>query len=80
MLEDAESADEQTAAAIKANLAAAYYQRGMAKLGDGDLGGAEEDFGRSTEAAENGYAQHGPGPRRRRARRHERRGGPCSTR
>lgn len=59
MLEDAESADEQTAAAIKADLAAAYYQRGMAKLGDSDLGGAEEDFDRSTEAAENGYAQLG---------------------
>jgi tetratricopeptide (TPR) repeat protein len=56
MLEGIEPGDEEAAAAVKANLAAAYYQRGMTRLGDGDLAGAEGDFARSTKAASNDYA------------------------
>ena len=59
MLQRVKSADEQTAASLAANLAAAYYQRGIAKLADGDLAGADEDFARSTQAAANDYAQLG---------------------
>ena len=59
MLKRAASADGETAAALRVNLAAAYYQRGMAKLADGDLAGAAEDFARSTQAAANDYARMG---------------------
>jgi len=59
MLEQAKSKDEETAASLKANLAAAYYQRGMAKLAKGDVAGADEDFARSDEAAANDFASLG---------------------
>jgi len=59
MLEQTESADEETAVALTANLAAAYYQRGMAKMADGDLAGADEDFARSDEATANDFASLG---------------------
>lgn len=59
ILEAASSEDEETAAALKVDLAAAYYQRGMHKLAQGDLAGAGEDFARSTEAVENEYALMG---------------------
>jgi len=59
MLERAKSADEETAASVTANLAAAYYQRGIEKLAGGDLAGADEDFARSTQAAANDYARMG---------------------
>lgn len=56
MLEQTESTDDKTAAALKANLAAAYYQRGLAKLAYGDVAAADQDFDRSTQAAANDYA------------------------
>jgi len=45
--------------AIDANLAAAYYQRGMAKLEKGDLEGAESNFTRSKDTVANDYARMG---------------------
>lgn len=45
--------------AVTWNLAAAYYQRGMAKLEDGDVKGAEADFTASQDEEKNGYAQMG---------------------
>ncbi len=59
MLERIETADEETAGILKADLAAAYYQSGIAKLGNGDLAGAEGAFDRSTRAAVNDYARMG---------------------
>jgi tetratricopeptide (TPR) repeat protein len=59
MLQGVKSTDEKTAAALKANLAAAYYQRGLAKLADRDLAGADDDFSRSNEAAANDFASLG---------------------
>ena len=59
MLEAVEPADKEAAKALKANLAAAYYQRGMATLAGGDLAGADDDFDRSTQSAANDYAQMG---------------------
>ena len=59
MLERIETADEETAAVLKADLAAAYYQSGIAKFGDGDLAGAERAFDSSTKAAVNDYARMG---------------------
>jgi tetratricopeptide (TPR) repeat protein len=59
ILETASSEDEETAATLKADLAAAYCQRGMQRLAQGDLAGAEEDFARSSEAVENEYALMG---------------------
>ena len=44
---------------IDANLSAAYYQRGMARLEKGDLDGATADFTVSNETATNDYARMG---------------------
>ncbi len=44
---------------IAANLSAAYYQRGMARLEKGDLDGATADFTASNETATNDYAKMG---------------------
>jgi len=44
---------------INADLSAAYYQRGMAKLEKGDLDGATADFTASNETATNDYAKMG---------------------
>lgn len=59
MLEGIKTSDKTAAAALKADLAAAYYQRGIAKLGNGDPAGAEQDFVRSAQAAANDYAMMG---------------------
>lgn len=48
-----------TVKAIDADLAAAYYQRGMAKLEKGDLKGAESNFTRSKDTVANDYARMG---------------------
>jgi len=44
---------------IDANLSAAYYQRGMAKLEKGDLEGAELNLTRSKDTVANDYARMG---------------------
>jgi tetratricopeptide (TPR) repeat protein len=51
--------DQDLADAIATNLAAAYYQRGMAKLDDGDVTGAKADFTASKEQVKNDYAEMG---------------------
>ena len=51
--------DKDLADAIATNLAAAYYQRGMAKLEDGDVTGAKADFDASREQLKNDYAEMG---------------------
>jgi tetratricopeptide (TPR) repeat protein len=45
--------------AVAANLAAAYYQRGMAKLETGDLKGAATDFTQSNQTVTSDYATMG---------------------
>jgi tetratricopeptide (TPR) repeat protein len=51
--------DKDVTKTIAANLAAARYQRGMARLEKGDLDGAEADFTASNETATNDYAKMG---------------------
>jgi len=51
--------DANVAKTIKADLAAAYYQRGMAKLEKGDVYGAKTDLTASNKAAANDYAKMG---------------------
>jgi tetratricopeptide (TPR) repeat protein len=51
--------DEDMAKTIDADLAAAYYQRGMTRLEKGDLDGAEADFTASNETRANDYAKMG---------------------
>ena len=55
----AQQPDQDLAAAVTWNLAAAYYQRGMTKLEDGDVEGAQADFTASQEQQKNGYAEMG---------------------
>ena len=51
--------DQDLADAIATNLSAAYYQRGMVKLEDGDVTGAKADFTASREQVKNDYAEMG---------------------
>jgi tetratricopeptide (TPR) repeat protein len=51
--------DQDLADAIATNLSAAYYQRGMVKLEDGDVSGAKADFTASKGQLENDYAEMG---------------------
>ncbi len=53
------SKPDEGVARTAANLAAAYYQRGMTRLEKGDLDGAEADFTASNETATNDYAKMG---------------------
>jgi tetratricopeptide (TPR) repeat protein len=60
-LEDvaASKPDETVATAVSTNLAAAYYQRGMSKLEEGDVEGAKADLTRSNRSLANDYARMG---------------------
>ena len=51
--------DADVAKAAEANLAGAYYQRGMARLDEGQVDDAEADFAKSNETASNDYARMG---------------------
>ena len=51
--------DQALADTLTADLAAAYYGRGMAKLQDGDVAGAEADFTASRSQKQNDYAAMG---------------------
>lgn len=51
--------DGQLADTLRTNLAALYYQRGMARLEDGDVAGAKADFAASNEQVANDYAAMG---------------------
>jgi tetratricopeptide (TPR) repeat protein len=59
MLEEAADEGAGDQEVVSANLAAAYYQRGLEKLGQRDVTGAEQDFVRSSEAVKNDYATLG---------------------
>lgn len=60
-LEDvaASTPEETVARAVNANLASAYYQRGMSKLEEGDVKGAEADLTQSNRSMANDYARMG---------------------
>ena len=51
--------DKNLADAVSHNLAAAYFQRGMVKLEDGDVTGAKADFTASKGQLNNDYAEMG---------------------
>lgn len=56
---DTAGADEDFLTMLQRDLAAVYYQRGMARLEADDLEGAKADFTASNEQAENDYAKMG---------------------